>query len=1068
MPHPYLPTPPNGVALDPPGGWQSLRADDLDRLIASHGATGFSDEIHGIPNPWRKPLAFHYLLTYRPQAPSPSGNADTYRAAQETYDLEMKRYQGVRGEWRGLVALLALREWQGVVVEAEKIILSESRNSGIRFARTLGALLPSASIHPGTPWDPLWILTAHGNVIGMTSPLTLVCPPSEYRGTALAGVPWFDQGLFFDPLAVGLSPLALGALKSWLERVRLELGGIARGNHWITLLEEINLFIKELGEARAGTSPSGLSHNAPLFDAPAYQPLARAVLGDTGGASDLFVKTYRGKRRIIVLPPDIAVQRMVTAESIIAWNTVSLARAVLDKKARKISGQALPADVDCLEVADIFSGRLLLISGSQSLLKECSLSFPVDAGGSEYTALAPVKPEILEWLTAKELSERLTMSTNRDGSIEFRLKFEMVREPDLMVKRTYTQQDVVKMPQPVIELWPQPVSPEWRRYYSYAFARTEADTPVQITPTNLVDVRESLTGTIATSDRYPEALICKVAGDTGILPLTEPAFQPRPAIPLWRVGIDFGTTGTMVYYSIPEGAPAPLRLSEERLRTISQTFESLRAEKVNDHFVPTETVPVTRQSFLSVWRDAVQVGDDQLKPLFDGHIHFVRTAVGYDAGATGTWTNLKWGTDQDERRRARAFLLQLCLQISAEAAAQGVLAISWRFSYPSAFSARQLDNFRQLWKLLVEECATLTGVRCEGDPRDLSESISAAVYFVRPPEDGPLTPAPLRRGAVCLDIGGGTSDIAIWQGQNQLRMYSSARFAGRDIFSGPLRACPEFIGSLVTILNGGNNAFNPTRLQQFVQNGNRAAFDAAVDAVLQDRGKDLLRELVNVVDTDQCPPGLPGFIELIQTGLSGLVFYVGKLLSNAAENELYDMFTPRVYVGGNGARLFDWACGGRFDGNHEYVTRLGNVLADASGFNYAQPAIGEQFGISLSANTKSEVAYGLVAEDTYLVAPRILTPQIVANEQTIPQEGIPVVTSLPNLRAFLVAAGNEHFSDEEEQQILDSLNGSLLLEQGKGERREESLFILALKHYLARKTRRWAESIRGAAQAGGR
>jgi cell division ATPase FtsA len=61
----------------------------------------------------------------------------------------------------------------------------------------------------------------------------------------------------------------------------------------------------------------------------------------------------------------------------------------------------------------------------------------------------------------------------------------------------------------------------------------------------------------------------------------------------------------------------------------------------------------------------------------------------------------------------------------------------------------------------------------------MTESLAAARYFLTLSD----LAASDEKGFVCLDIGGGTTDISIWQKDNgsNHRLQTSLRFAGRDI-----------------------------------------------------------------------------------------------------------------------------------------------------------------------------------------------------------------------------------------------------------------------------------------------
>lgn len=122
--------------------------------------------------------------------------------------------------------------------------------------------------------------------------------------------------------------------------------------------------------------------------------------------------------------------------------------------------------------------------------------------------------------------------------------------------------------------------------------------------------------------------------------------------------------------------------------------------------------------------------------------------------------------------------MQLCLQCMVEAVETGANSFEWLYSYPKAFSIMQRNQYQSTWKAIydatIKTACTLNNV----EPSSLSESESVAEYFKKDMK------ASTARGIICLDIGGGTTDIAVWQGNDDaLLNQTSIRFAGRNILN---------------------------------------------------------------------------------------------------------------------------------------------------------------------------------------------------------------------------------------------------------------------------------------------
>ncbi|HEX7955826.1 MAG TPA: hypothetical protein VF508_02730, partial [Pyrinomonadaceae bacterium] len=295
--------------------------------------------------------------------------------------------------------------------------------------------------------------------------------------------------------------------------------------------------------------------------------------------------------------------------------------------------------------------------------------------------------------------------------------------------------------------------------------------------------------------------------------------------------------------------------------------------------------------------------------------------------------DLKWSDDNAARVRVRAFLEQLCMQVAAEAAAAGADDITWAYSFPTAFSGDR-QGFPEIWAQATAACAVATGLpQPAAGPESKTESVASALFFREHLKASPAA------GTVCIDIGGSTSDIAIWQ-QNELRWQTSVRFAGREMFLNYLYSKPELLETFGLDVSG---------LRQAV--GNWPAFYAQADALLLENSKELFERLPNHVASDD----VRSLVNYLSLGLAGLFYYVGSLLNYLVAQQKYTREMPDIYVGGNGSRMFNWLAVGRYDSGKPINALLKSVMLRASGFSAS-----EDFRVHISPFPKAEAAYGLV------------------------------------------------------------------------------------------------------------
>lgn len=431
--------------------------------------------------------------------------------------------------------------------------------------------------------------------------------------------------------------------------------------------------------------------------------------------------------------------------------------------------------------------------------------------------------------------------------------------------------------------------------------------------------------------------------------------------------------------------------------------------------------------------------------------------------------DLKWG-NPEERDNARAFLEQICLQCSAEAVTCGVQEISWRFSFPTAFTVENQEYFKSAWELICENCNTKTGIKSiEKKPLSQTESVAIAQYFTNMDTYG--FNAAISRGAVCIDIGGGTSDVSIWQGiKNELKWQTSLLFAGRDIFLELLRFNPKFI-----------ELFNvKVDLDYLIWlKNNQKAFYAQLDVIIMQNGIEMLKKLPSIGAINL----VREFITIITFGLAGLFHYIGLLLKTLHEHEpsLYNNeLMPNIYIGGNGANLFHWVACGNFKFDSPINSLFKNILIAATGFE-----VKEDFKIILNDYLKAEVACGLVNDDSILCFENCIKNKgIIAGEDFIANDanvntwnviltagmiknGLTVTSELNQLHklierfndlAELTGVSPVNYQEQYFKDVRDGINqkfAQFLLSKEKSIK-VEPIFISALKIFLALKAKDWA------------
>jgi hypothetical protein len=342
-------------------------------------------------------------------------------------------------------------------------------------------------------------------------------------------------------------------------------------------------------------------------------------------------------------------------------------------------------------------------------------------------------------------------------------------------------------------------------------------------------------------------------------------------------------------------------------------------------------------------------GKGETLTVLDGRIYIPRDSTTFKPN-TDDWirANLKWSPDSLNYNRL--FLKHLVLQITAQAAANSVKELQWALSYPSAFSKTDRNTYARNWRNLtvaVEETTGITQICPTLDNPNYyrTESLAIAQYFADYEMPGRKSKLDLVN-STCVDIGGGTSDISIWE-ENKLVHQCSVQLAGKDLFSQFIQMNPGFLERQFKIKTD-----EWRKLQGF-------QFYVKLDVFMRRESEGWLRNRRDMVAED---PEFQGLLQLMTLGMSGLYYYIGLLLKALYAEGKYKTpeITP-VFAGGNGSRLLNWlAEGGEFNRHCEANELFSAILSQSSGFENID------VNTALSPLPKDEVACGLVLSESHL------------------------------------------------------------------------------------------------------
>lgn len=876
-------------------------------------------------------------------------------------------YATVRDAFRGLVAIVALWKRRDLPFRIEAIDLSQFSaipRAGRLFHRDTAERDGSKtlSVSTDTKWAISHILMLDDSPIGLASPTTLLCPLFGFEASrAAAMVPWWQNGELRDPTA-DLSPEHRAWVARWIDATKSGLTVVPGANTTIA-----NRIIGELQSFADGLNAK-----------PAVGALVQGLPGVANGAFDLLTYTAppaeeREWAGELVLQSDRTDKRLVVLEkkTPAQWNKPSQQISVLpsvtfdaverrwdDLTDGRVDLGAKPENTDYVFAEKLFLPRVTLVrveSGEQAFPGAVSV-----AGGDSVRhkwkgePLLPISSTLAEFLEPKYLVNVAEYRTVGD-TLRVELKLPL-RGGTITVGRDYSAKEMSFIDVlPIVEIWPPFASQRWKIYFTFwgdqigrdVFAVSpvyKRDAKVDVPVTERRVNNDEPLRQVFRSTHPPLGLTCRLSNaDIGMLALALPRPDGADSSASWRIGIDFGTTNTTVYYAA--GGDAPRRLPLDGLGThqVTGADATARLDWLNRFFMPPrEEMP--RLPFLTMYR-ARREGSD---PIQDGNIAFVRAQDQPSLFDPSISSNLKWSEGPGDRAKTQALLGETLLLALAQAVRSGVADVSVAAAYPSAFWPKLRQTLSGAWLSCLSEASKTVDIGLGDGVQTMTESEAVAKFF-----EGTAA-ATTHQGALIVDIGGGSTDLAYWR-ENRLLWQASVHLAGKALLTEALYAIensgptgrrqiealwPE--QAFRAVLQAGKDRLD----------SDRNVYDRQVEALLARAGEEITHRLNQHADN----PSLQFVIRHLALGLGGLLWYSGSAQAWNDRRHNLKAENVNVYAAGNGSRLWHWLTHGTFS------------QSSLAGFveGMAQAATGRTQAVKmiLSPAPKSEVAAGLVADST--------------------------------------------------------------------------------------------------------
>ena len=436
------------------------------------------------------------------------------------------------------------------------------------------------------------------------------------------------------------------------------------------------------------------------------------------------------------------------------------------------------------------------------------------------------------------------------------------------------------------------------------------------------------------------------------------------------VAFDFGTTNTVAYSKRGERPPRRIEFSDR----ISQPIQTPggKAEvaaaytdffPVNDHDTPVPTIAKKREFGAGALPSEIRQALNDKSDIFGlSHMVFFMPRGGVadspqfmleliNSGLLEF--DIKWGERAEDRQLVQSFLKQLMIMVAAELRADGITIsnVHWRYSFPQAFSTDHKRAFqgiiRNAWSGLAQDNEAIGEV--DRNIEFSTEADAAMRYFTMDPEQQRVG---VGRLVAMFDIGGGTSDIAIWK-EKTLLWRGSVRLAGSHFFSSYLR---ENMAVLEAIDKEAVRAFREGGQTRGIADESYRAKQLVELLVAR---KDFAKSFRAAYPLHSGEPAWAGLRQVAKTALAGLNHYVSLVLvelKSQGRIDARDIQELTIALGGRGSTIFRQLAADGDASDLEAVTKI-------IGLSSTELSPPERMEPRFSELPKEEVARGLLLED---------------------------------------------------------------------------------------------------------
>jgi hypothetical protein len=909
--------------------------------------------VSSIPDVWARPMLFWSALR------------------DEKHPLHEKIYN----EWKALISLLALREVKGYPIKFNIVNLGKDE-----LSNALRKLKPQPiGLQEGKKyeWDAILIIYFDDIPIGATSPATLVYTASQYN-LKLKDKPISlkDENGYLTPPK---SKDELFYLNIWILNFILNL---QRTLFVDTRNEEdrpvIDTLLHLLSERWASKIPDALKDFKPdeaemlnsfveypssweysdelkgfFEDHPVYELVFRPLKLKTDEINKQKNKQKISDIAISVNKEDVE-KILIIHESTLSdennriWGTIKLSdlggsyedavkETFQGEIGTKIRNQVLPEKVIWVKPELHFFTDYLVKSDSDGKVL-------VDSELNNQYFIYPLKETILDYFTPQEIKEKLNPQfeiKNKD-TIIFSIKIELENRKEITISKTFKtnpskgEGKIFNIKQPILELFPDFVDDKWEHYYLFQYniktlnikpfpkifkikKEEKKDNGEQVEKTKVkekieiekFDFNERIYSNkdikITLMKRFPQVLVVRDAkynDPLGLIFIKTP--EGKNLSGTLFAGVDLVTTNTNIWLKRDE-KPSPERFEinfENHIKQITYYDQNIRREILKKFFIPPTTINFPVPTIIRI------IDDKENK-------EFMLNTFMYFKDSYETLENLKSGFKWEEedatllQQYVKSILFLLLIEMKRT---YNKNELNIGITYPKAFSQDQVSQYRNYWENNAKDFNV--ELKLKENYYNYTEGFSAG-YFFKNLEVGEK--AYIAKIAICLDVGGKTTDIAIWV-DRYIELSASILLAGENIID-IFKIKPKLREAL----------FSKKANEELIKVLNEPKQLASLlNIIFKREEEDIKRNLLTYAKS----PEFKALRKLLSFQFSAISFYTGMLLAYLIKrsgtniiDKLRDGIT--LHWGGNGAKFLSWITFGKFEKEGTAVKLLNSIFQQA-------------------------------------------------------------------------------------------------------------------------------------------